>query len=269
MIKGIVSPNVDERMPHVSFTDADDMALTTPQSAPLMDDNALTTPHDPAMDLGRTAPHFSPSGPPAIWPHATSPYQPDGVPLAPPPPLYARRNVVRAAIAGMSIVVVLALLASIAFVANHRGIAGASDSAATVAGSYCHDLGAAQYPQGYALWDASLGAGIAGADYAAISKDIDAQAGSVTGCVVGKTTTSGSIATVAVTLTRQTSGAQTLIWQLNHEGAGWRFAQYPEPSFAARVTLRHYCTAVVGGQYSAAFALFTPTLQQHLLSADV
>ncbi|MBA3826862.1 MAG: hypothetical protein H0X24_23585, partial [Ktedonobacterales bacterium] len=122
---------------------------------------------------------------------------------------------------------------------------------------------------GYALWDAALGSTIGSADYAALSAELDAQTGTVTGCVTGKATTNGTTATVPVTLTRQGASAQTLTWHFTHASAGWRLSQYPDPSLAARATLRRYCVAVVGGQYSAAYGLFAPPLQQKLASADI
>ncbi|MBA3825178.1 MAG: hypothetical protein H0X24_14930, partial [Ktedonobacterales bacterium] len=142
-------------MSYPPTTDDDD--LTTPQTAPVLDDDALTTPHNPGMDMGLTAPQapLSEPLPVALWPN-TSPYLPDGPSLAPPPPLRARRNVVRAGITLVGVLTLMALVAGVAFVASHRsGVAGASDSAATAAGSYCRALQGAQYPQGYALWDAA------------------------------------------------------------------------------------------------------------------
>jgi hypothetical protein len=250
---------------------ADD-GLTTPQTAPALDDNALTTPHMPGLDMGMTTPQapLSEPLPVALWP-STSPYMPDGQSLPPPPPLRARRGLVRVGITVASLVALLALVAGIAFAASHHsgGVAGVSDSPANAAGSYCRALQRAQYPQGYTLWGTALTSTIPSADYAAISKEMDTQVGAVTGCVVGKVTTSGGTATVPVTLTRGSAGAQTLTWQFSKSGSGWQLSQYPEPVLAARATLRHYCTAVVGGQYSAAYALFAPALQQKLLSAEV
>ncbi len=251
----------------MSFPHAEDDGLTTPQSTPALYDDALTTPHGPESEANLTEPQEPLAV--SVWP-MTSPYTPDGPPLAPPPPLRARRGVVRAGVTAVSALALLAVMGGVAFVATHRagGVAGVNDSAATTAGSYCRAVQGANYAQGYALWDAALTASLASADYVALGKDLDAQAGTVSGCVVGKATTSGTTATVPVTLTRQTAGAQTLTWHLSRGAAGWRISEYPEPSLAARATLRRYCAAVVGGQYGAAYALLAPTVQGHLGSSD-
>lgn len=201
-----------------------------------------------------------------------TPYDPALAP-PPPPPLYqppARRG--RGGMLAIGAVTVLLLLGiggGLLYAARHAGslpFGSTTPGAVVAARGYCAALQAGNYTQTYTYFAPALQTTIPAAVYPQIAKDIDAQQGTVTSCTAGTANVSGNSATVAATVKRQNSAAQSVAWTLGLSNGVWRFTQSPEPSLPARATVAAYCADLTAANYTAAFALFAPAVQQQLVA---
>jgi hypothetical protein len=200
-----------------------------------------------------------------------TPYDPSPVPPPPPPilPPPASRRGGRIAAIAATVLVLLGIGAGLLYAAWHGGalpFGNATPGALTAARDYCAAVQARNYARAYTYFAPALQSAIPASVYPQLAGDLDAQQGAITACTAGSANASGSSATVAATVKRQNSAAQQLTWTLGLSNGVWRFSQSPEPSLPARATAAAYCTDLTGANYSAAFTLFAPVVQQQLVA---
>jgi hypothetical protein len=214
-------------------------------------------------------------------PYSHAPNSPNWPIAAPPPPPGGSRGdngAGRFALIAGALLVIVALIAGGVYVARHGGVgialAGATATPAPqvavtkAAQGYCAALQQGNATAMYSSFDSALQTLLPSAAFTASTKDIATQMGAVTTCQVGAVTmgAGNTTATVAATVTRQ-SNPQSLTWQMTQVNGAWLFAQAPDASLLPRATLFAYCADIQPKNYAGAYTLFTPALQQQLLSA--
>jgi len=181
----------------------------------------------------------------------------------------ARRRGGRVAAVAVPVLALLGIGAGLLYAARHGGalpFGSTTPGALTAARGYCAAVQTGNYTQAYTYFAPTLQTTIPASVYPQLAHDLDTQQGPITSCAAGTANASGSSATVAATVKRQNSAAQQLSWTLGLSNGAWRFTQSPEPSLPARATAAAYCTDLMGANYSAAFALLAPAVQQELVA---
>ena len=142
-------------------------------------------------------------------------------------------------------------------------------AAQRVAAMYCAALRVHDYPAAYALLDANARGGLSASDYASALRALDSAEGQVNNC--GAAALAGyqympgqATASDTLTLTRQRATLTGAVG-LTFDGATWRITSvaasvYGAPLAAAAVA-QSYCAALRAGDYAAAYALYSATLQ--------
>lgn len=149
-------------------------------------------------------------------------------------------------------------------------------AAQRVAAAFCAALRAGDAPAAWALLAPGARDGLTLADYARALHALDTAEGGVRSCVVsdlaGYAYTPGqAIASDTMTLTRERMALGATL-ELAQVGGAWRVMVVPQALYgaplAAVATVADYCAALRAGDYAAAWARFSITLQGAQAQAD-
>jgi hypothetical protein len=203
---------------------------------------------------------------PAPWedPDLTAPPQPL-YPLPPPPPA-PPRNRRRMILLGVGALAIVALIAGIIFAAAKQFAPNATPQDA--AQGYCQAIKAHNYTQAYSYFASALQSAVPRAAYAPAAQQVDAVQGSVTACSFGKTTITGTTATLPATVTRQQAGRQSYTWQFTQANGIWQLSQPPDAALVPFSLALRYCQAMGTAQLDSAYALFDANEQATVGSKD-
>ena len=138
-----------------------------------------------------------------------------------------------------------------------------------VAAVFCAALRGRDYPTAYALLDPAARGGLSADAYASALRTLDSAEGRVNDCgaaalagyqyAPGQTTASDTL-----TLTRQRATLTGAVG-LTFDGATWRITSVAQSLYgaplASAVVAQSYCAALRAGDYPAAYALYSATLQ--------
>lgn len=244
--------------PHVP--DDDWLSATGTDAAPAFtqtDAAALT-----ASPTGTVAVDATPT--PWESPELTAPPQPlyPMPPSLPTPPRDRRRTI----LLGIGALAIVALLGGLIIAAIKQFTPTPSPQDA--AQGYCQAIKAHHYTQAYGYFASALQTALPRAAYVPAAQQVDAVRGSVTACSFGKTTTTGTTATVPATVTRQQTGKQQYTWQFAQQNGAWYLTQAPDEAVVPFSLALRYCQALATAQLDTAYALFDANEQATVGSSD-